>query len=67
MKKYYKLFKDYYKVINQKQCERVHTYKHHYGIDVEFCFLFDFYEMEEITAEQYERARKLILKKLQNV
>lgn len=62
--KYYKLFKAYYKVIDSKKCERLHAYRHHYGIDIEMCFLFDFAEMEEITESQYNRVKKLILAKI---
>jgi len=61
--KYYKLDQTYYKQDGQR-IERVSAYRHHFGIIQSHTSQFETDAMEEITEEQYMRARKLIKAKI---
>ena len=68
--KFYKSGRIYFKLTDQIT-ERVYAYLYCYGIETKDARVFtidaDDIAGEEITETQYDRVRKLILKKLQNV
>lgn len=61
--KYFKYGGMYYKVLG-KTFERISAYRHNYGIEVCKFFTPAMDELQEITEAQYNRVRRLILKKL---
>jgi len=61
--KFYRYGMNFYK-IGSKGFEKVMAYKHHVGIEKESSFSPDMEELEEITEMQYNRVKRLILKKL---
>ena len=61
--KYYKFGKNYYRITGTS-FEKITLYKHSFGIERNNYYVPDLRELEVITEAQYNRAKRLILKKL---
>jgi hypothetical protein len=61
--KFYRYGMNFYK-IESNRFEKVVAYHHNIGIDIQNSFSPDMEELTEITREQYNRIKRLILKKL---
>lgn len=61
--KYYR-FRFHFYAIKEKTFERISMYRHCYGIEKLNYFVPDMQELEEITEAQYNRVKRLILKKI---
>lgn len=62
--KFYRYSKNFYKITGAKSFEKITAYKFEYSIQVFGYFSPELKELEEITEAQYNRVRRLILKKL---
>jgi hypothetical protein len=61
--KFYRYGMNFYKVMENKHI-KVIAYKHCQAIEIESSFDLDMEELEEITEAQFNRIKRLILKKL---